>query len=111
MNLDFSPEENAFREEVRSFIAQNYPAELRAKQDRGETLGRDDYLSWHWALAKRGWVAPSWPKEYGGTDWTPTQKYIFSEELAFADTVRIMPFGVTMLAPVLFRNTQRPWAV
>ena len=74
MNLDFSPEDAAFREEARAFIAQNYPQELRDKQNRGEDLGREDYLSWHRILAKKGWSAPSWPKEFGGTDWTPTQK-------------------------------------
>ncbi|MDO9431785.1 MAG: acyl-CoA dehydrogenase family protein [Pseudomonadota bacterium] len=102
MNLDFSPEDAAFREEARTFIAQNYPQELRDKQNRGEDLGREDYLSWHRILAKKGWSAPSWPKEFGGTDWTPTQKYIWSEEQARADTIGILPFGVAMLAPVIY---------
>ncbi len=102
MNLDFSPEDVAFREEVRAFIAENYPKDLRAKQESGEPLGRDDYLAWHKVLAKKGWVAPSWPKEHGGTDWTPTQKYIWSEEQARADTIAVLPFGVSMLAPVIY---------
>ncbi|MDZ4053876.1 MAG: acyl-CoA dehydrogenase family protein [Phenylobacterium sp.] len=102
MNLDFSPEDNAFREEARAFLAQSYPKELREKQARGETLGKEDYLSWHRILAKKGWAAPSWPKEWGGTDWTPTQKYIWSEEQARADTLGILPFGVAMLAPVIY---------
>jgi alkylation response protein AidB-like acyl-CoA dehydrogenase len=102
MNLDFSPEENAFREEARAFIAQNYPASLRAKQDSGEALTKEDYLAWHKVLAKRGWVAPSWPKPFGGTDWTPTQKYIWSEEQARADTLGLLPFGLSMLAPVIY---------
>ena len=55
MNLDFSPEDAAFREEARTFIAQNYPKELREKQNRGEELGKEDYLSWHRILAKKGW--------------------------------------------------------
>ena len=102
MNLDFSPEDNAFREEARAFLADNYPNALREKQARGETLGKEDYLSWHRILAKKGWAAPSWPKEWGGTDWTPTQKYIWSEEQARADTLGILPFGVAMLAPVIY---------
>lgn len=102
MNLDFSPEDAAFREEVRAFIAENYPKDLRAKQDSGEPLAKDDYLAWHKVLAKKGWVAPSWPKEFGGTDWTPTQKYIWSEEQARADTIAVLPFGVSMLAPVIY---------
>ena len=63
MNLDFSPEENAFRQEVRAFIKANYPAELRAAQDSGRPLTKAEYLMWHKVLAKQGWVAPSWPKE------------------------------------------------
>ena len=102
MNLDFSPEDAAFREEVRAFIAENYPKDLRAKQDSGEPLAKDDYLAWHKVLAKKGWVAPSWPKEFGGTDWTPTQKYIWSEEQARADTIAVLPFGVSLLAPVIY---------
>ena len=102
MNLDFSPEDVAFREEARAFIAENYPKALREKQDRGETLDKEDYLSWHRILAKKGWSTPSWPKEWGGCDWTPTQKYIWSEEQARADTIGILPFGVSMLAPVIY---------
>ncbi|WP_309604960.1 acyl-CoA dehydrogenase family protein [Phenylobacterium sp.] len=102
MNLDFTPEETAFRAEVRAFIKDNYPAALRAKQDSGEPLTKDDMLSWHKVLAKKGWVAPSWPTQFGGTGWTPTQKYIWSEEQALADTQGILPFGIAMLAPVVY---------
>ena len=102
MNLDFPPEDTAFREEVRTFLAENYPRDLREKQERGETLGKEDYLSWHRILAKKGWSTPSWPVELGGTGWTPTQKYIWSEEQARADTLGVLPFGVSMLAPVLY---------
>jgi alkylation response protein AidB-like acyl-CoA dehydrogenase len=101
MNLDFTPEELAFRDEVRGFIEENYPADVRARQDAGEELGREDYLSWHRILARQGWAAPSWPVAYGGPGWTPTQKYIFGEELARAGTVMILPFGVNMVAPVI----------
>jgi alkylation response protein AidB-like acyl-CoA dehydrogenase len=102
MNLEFSPEEDAFRAEVRAFIRENYPRELRAKQDARAPLGRDDYLSWHRVLAKKRWVAPSWPTELGGTGWTPTQKYIWSEEAAGADCLPLLPFGLSMLGPVLW---------
>jgi len=102
MNLDFSPEDLAFRDEVRAFIAENYPAELRAKVDEGDEMAKEDFLSWHRILAKKGWVAPSWPKEWGGCDWTSTQKYLFSEEMARADAIAILPFGVAMVAPVIY---------
>jgi alkylation response protein AidB-like acyl-CoA dehydrogenase len=102
MNLDFSPEDDAFRAEARAFIAESYPAGLRAKQDAREPLGREDFLAWHRILAAKGWVAPGWPVELGGTGWTPTQKYIWSEETAEADCLAPLPFGVSMLAPVLW---------
>jgi alkylation response protein AidB-like acyl-CoA dehydrogenase len=102
MDLDFSPEDAAFRDEVRSFLADSYPKTLRQKQERGEDLAKEDYLSWHRILAKKGWSAVSWPKQWGGTDWTPTQKYIWSEEQARAETLALLPFGVSMLAPVIY---------
>ena len=102
MNLDFSPEEMAFQQEARSFIAENYPKTLRGKQDEGDELTKEDFLSWHHVLAKKGWIAPAWPVEYGGTGWTPTQRFIWSEEIARADCIRIMPFGVTMVGPVIY---------
>ena len=102
MNLDFSPEEMAFQQEARSFIAENYPKTLRGKQDEGDELTKEDFLSWHHVLAKKGWIAPAWPLEYGGTGWTPTQRFIWSEEIARADCIRIMPFGVTMVGPVIY---------
>ena len=102
MDLDLSPEDIAFRDEVRTFIAESYPAQLRGKQDEGDELSKDDFLSWHKVLAKKGWVAPAWPVEYGGTGWTSTQRYIWSEETARADCIRLMPFGLTMVGPVIY---------
>jgi alkylation response protein AidB-like acyl-CoA dehydrogenase len=102
MDLEFSPEDIAFREEARRFIAENYPKELRGKQDEGEELSKEDFLSWHRVLAKKGWIAPAWPKEYGGPGWTTTQRFIWSEELARADTIPILPFGINMVGPVIY---------
>ncbi|WP_295530024.1 acyl-CoA dehydrogenase family protein [Novosphingobium sp. Chol11] len=102
MHLDFSPEDLAFQQEVRTFIAENYPEDLRGKQDEGKELSREDFLSWHKVLAKKGWIAPAWPVEYGGTGWTATQKYIWSEETARADCIRLMPFGLSMVGPVIY---------
>lgn len=103
MHLDFSPEDLAFQQEVRHFIAENYPADLRGKQDEGEEMSKEDFLSWHRVLAKKGWVAPAWPVAYGGTGWTPTQKYIWSEEAARADCIRLLPFGLSMVGPVIYQ--------
>ena len=102
MHLDFSPEDLAFQRKVRAFIAESYPVSLRGKQDDGEDLAKDDFLLWHRVLAKKGWVAPAWPVEYGGTGWTATQKYIWSEETARADCIRLMPFGLAMVGPVIY---------
>ncbi|MGK2873977.1 MAG: acyl-CoA dehydrogenase family protein [Alphaproteobacteria bacterium] len=102
MDLKFTPEETAFQTQVRSFIVENYPAELHARRKLERELSKEEHLSWHKVLAKKGWVAPSWPVEYGGTTWTPTQKYIFAQELASAQTVPLMPFGLAMVAPVIW---------
>lgn len=102
MQLEFSPEEIAFQQEVRTFIAENYPENLRSVQDEGHDLSKEDFLSWHRILAEKGWIAPAWPVEYGGTGWTPTQRFIWSEELAAADCVGTMPFGLSMVGPVIY---------
>jgi alkylation response protein AidB-like acyl-CoA dehydrogenase len=100
MDLSFKPEDIAFREEVRKFLAEKYPTHLRDK-DMGERATKEDYLLWQKTLYERGWGAPQWPKQYGGTGWTSTQRYIFQEECAKAETIMIPPFGPTMLASVL----------
>ena len=102
MELEFSPEELAFQQEVRTFIAENYPEQLRGKQGHGEEMSKEDFLAWHKVLYEKGWIAPAWPVEYGGTGWTPTQRFIFSEETARAECVRLMPFGLTMVGPVIY---------
>ena len=101
MNLEFSPEEVAFRAEVRAFIDENYPEELKEIGSR-EDLTRDQFLAWHKVLGKKGWAAPAWPEKYGGTGWTSTQRYIWSEENARVDAMMPLPFGVSMVAPVIY---------
>ncbi|HTO13007.1 MAG TPA: acyl-CoA dehydrogenase family protein [Candidatus Binatia bacterium] len=103
MDLNYSPEETAFRDEVRAWIRQNLPDELRDKVLTYRELTKDDLLRWHKLLARKGWVAPFWPKEWGGTDWTVVQRYIFEEECGAAGTPPIVSFGVRMCAPVLLR--------
>jgi len=103
MDLNYSPEETAFRDEVRAWIAANLAADVRDKVLNYRELSKDDLLGWHKTLAKKGWVAPGWPKEWGGTDWTVVQRYIFEEECGAAGCPPIVPFGVRMCAPVLLR--------
>ncbi len=101
MNLEFTEEEKAFRAEVREFIENNYPQNIDSRGVRDE-LSREDMLAWHKILGKKGWSVPAWPTEYGGTDWTPTQRYIWSEENARKNTVMPLPFGVAMVGPVIY---------
>src|SRR4029077_5700485 len=71
--------------------------------EKYEHLSKDELLRWHRILAKKGWAAPAWPREWGGTGWNVVQRYIFEEELGFAGAPPIIPFGVTMCAAVLLR--------
>jgi alkylation response protein AidB-like acyl-CoA dehydrogenase len=103
MDLNYSAEELAFRDEVRSWLRANLPQDLREKVENYAHLSKDDLLRWHRILAKQGWVAPAWPKEWGGTGWNVVQRYILDEELGFAGAPPIIPFGVTMCAAVLLR--------
>ena len=101
MQLQLTDEQRAFQKEVRTFVEEKLPAEIRTKTDRGIALDRQDYVNWQRILNDRGWLAPGWPVEHGGTDWTPVEKYIFDEEMARGGTPRVVPFGVNMVAPVI----------
>jgi len=103
MDLNYSAEELAFRDEVRAWLNTNLPKDLRDKVAKYEELDREDLLRWHRILAKQGWVAPAWPKEWGGTGWNVVQRYIFEEECGFAGTPPLVPFGLAMCGPVLLR--------
>ena len=101
MEPRLSEADEAFRQEVRTFIADNLPADIKRKVETGRRLGKPDYVTWQKLLHAKGWIAPGWPVEYGGTGWTPIQKYIFEEELAMGSTPGIIPFGLGMVAPVI----------
>jgi hypothetical protein len=103
MDLNYSQEESAFRDEVRGWLNANLPKNLRDKVANYEDLGREDLLGWHRILAKKGWVAPAWPKEFGGTGWNVVQRYIFEEELGYVGSPPLIPFGLAMCGPVLLR--------
>jgi alkylation response protein AidB-like acyl-CoA dehydrogenase len=103
MDLDDSPDELAFRDEVRGWLRQNLPADLHGKVARYEELTREDLLRWHRILAKKGWVAPWWPAEWGGTGWDVVRRYIFEEECGYAGAPPLIPFGLTMCAAVLLK--------
>jgi alkylation response protein AidB-like acyl-CoA dehydrogenase len=103
MNLDFTPEEIAFREEVRAFFREALPEDLRGKMINREHLEKDDTVRWQRILNARGWAVTHWPVHHGGQAWTPAQRYIFQEEMALAHAPEGSPFNVNMIGPVLCR--------
>ena len=103
MNLSFSDEELQFQGEVRQFLAENLPKHIiEGTANNGSVfVEKDIALQWQDILVKKGWAVPQWPVEHGGTDWTPTQKYIFSKECYHAGAPMLIPLGLLMLAPVI----------
>ncbi len=103
MNINFTPEELAFRDEVRAFFKAQLPTDIAAKVKGGRLLSKQDHQRWQQVLSKQGWYAPHWPVQHGGTDWTAVQKHIFEEEAAAYGAPRTIPFGVNMVAPVIIK--------
>ncbi|WP_293676939.1 acyl-CoA dehydrogenase family protein [uncultured Phenylobacterium sp.] len=103
MDLDFAPEDLAFREEVRAFIAEAFDDDMRAKlaQSKNNQLDKEAQVRWLKRLSAKGWAAPDWPVEYGGTGWSLGQKYIFDMEMALAGAPATANMGVRMCAPVV----------
>jgi alkylation response protein AidB-like acyl-CoA dehydrogenase len=103
MDLRFTPEEVAFREEVRTFIRENLPADTRDHMKLGHPPRKEDTVRWQRILNAKGWAALSWPKEWGGPGWTAIQKMIFLEENLMAPAPELLSFNITMLGPVLIQ--------
>src|ERR1700742_822198 len=102
MDLEFTQEETAFRDEVRKFVADKLPAEIREKVDQGQPLAKEDAVKWQKILFEQGWIAPNWQVEHGGTGWTPNQMYIFDDDLGWPGAPPVVPFGLKMVAPVIY---------
>ncbi len=103
MDLRFSPQEAAFRDEVRTFFRTEIPAAIRRKVIEGRELSKDDIVTSQKLLHKRGWAVPGWSKEWGGQDWSAVQFYIFGEELQTNGVPPPVGFNVTMHGPVLIQ--------
>ncbi len=103
MDLAFTADEIAFRNEVRAFIKEAFDDDLRWKvsQSKNGYIDKEGMLRWQRALYRRGWAAPNWPKEHGGPGWNATQKYIFDLEMSAAGTPVMSPMGLKMVAPVI----------
>jgi alkylation response protein AidB-like acyl-CoA dehydrogenase len=102
MDLTYSQEDLKFRADIKSFIEDFYPLDIKKKQDNRLPLEKEEIVRWQKILAENNYFAINWPKEYGGTNWSPTQKYIFQNELASENTPILIPFGVNMCGPVIY---------
>jgi len=103
MDLTFTADELAFRDEVRDFLKENLDPAVAKRVRNHAHLSREDYEAWHATLNAQGWLAPHWPIEYGGTGWDVVRRFIFEDECNKAFAPRTVPFGINMLAPVLIR--------
>ncbi len=101
MDLDFTPEQQAFRADIRAWVAANLPADIAHKVHNGLRQSRDDLQRWARILGAKGWLGYGWPKEFGGPGWDAIERHLFEEECALAGAPRIVPFGPVMVAPVI----------
>ena len=101
MDLAFTPEEQAFRHEVREWVRANLPADIAHKVHNSLHLAREDMQRWARILGKKGWLGYGWPQAFGGPGWNAVQRHLFEEECALAGAPRIVPFGPVMVAPVI----------
>ncbi|WP_293441857.1 acyl-CoA dehydrogenase family protein [Planktotalea sp.] len=103
MDLSYTDEESAFQSEVRNFLAEKLSKQMSEKVRLGGDLTKADMDEWHSILNDKGWLAQNWPKAFGGAEWDAVQRHIYEEEAALANAPRIVPFGLSMLAPVLHK--------
>ena len=101
MDLVLTPEERAFQEEVRGFLRERLPDDVREGTRTGARMDKERHVRWQKILHERGWMAPNWPVEHGGTGWSPLQRYLFEEEMEAAFAPPPIPFGVHMVGPVI----------
>ena len=103
MDTSYTAEDLAFRDEVRDFFSQSYDEELQARLASGEPkVYKQAVIEWQKRLHEKGWIAPNWPVEYGGTGWNPTRQFIYETERAAAGVRDVVPFGLKMVGPVIY---------
>jgi alkylation response protein AidB-like acyl-CoA dehydrogenase len=103
LDINFSAEDVAFRDEVREFFDKEYDSEVSKSQaDNHSSDYKSSIVAWQKKLHAKGWIAPDWPVEYGGTGWSSTQKYIYETERGLAGIPDVIPFGLKMVAPVIY---------
>ena len=96
MDLNFTPEEQAFREQIRAWVAKSLPAEISHKVHNSLRMTKQDMQAWARILGKEGWLGWGWPKQFGGPGWNSIQQHLFEEECALAGAPRVVPFGPVM---------------
>ena len=101
MDLRFTPDEVAFRDEVRAFMRTALPPAIRSKMAEGRRLIKEELVNWQRILNAKGWAVPHWPKQWGGTGWSPVQIYLFRDEMQQALAPEPLPFGTNMVGPVI----------
>ncbi len=109
MDLAFTAEEQAFRDDIRSWVRTNLPPDISQKVHNALRLSRDDHQRWAKILGAKGWLGHGWTEEFGGPGWNAIQKHLFEEECALAGAPRVIPFGPVMVAPVImaFGNAEQ----
>ena len=101
MNAEFTKQELAFQDEVRTFLQTEFPKDYRSKIDANIRLSKEEIVDWQKILFRKGWAAPSWPEEFGGTGWSQIQKHIFAHEMGSIGAPEPVPFGMKMVAPII----------
>ena len=103
MDISFSEQDLQFQEEIRAGLnGSEFPSNVREKQEKGTALSKADMIDFHKFIHSKGWMGYNWPVEYGGTGWSPVQIYLFLNELALAQCPTILPFGLSMVGPVIY---------
>jgi len=101
MDTQYSPAQQVFRDEVREFLATQLDPETAVRVRNDQPLSKEERQAWQRTLYRRGWGAPAWPVEYGGTGWNAIERHIFEEECARAHAPEQLSFGLKMVAPVI----------
>ena len=103
MDLSFTPEQEAFREEVKAWIATAMPDDIRRRAEDDAQFSMEDVMRWHKLLHGKGWVAPHWPAKFGGPGFDATQRFIVTEALEMAGAPPLSPFGLAMVGPAIMQ--------
>lgn len=103
MRFDLTPEQRVFKEEVETFLARNLPPEVAAKVKRGASVSKEELTQWTRTLNAKGWAAPAWPVEHGGTGWNLVQRHIFDVACRAAHAPALSGFGFNMVGPAIIK--------